>query len=118
MDRRVIASGGLPGATRRAADIGRQAASKRLPDAQASRRTPFLACRPISTVPHLFHSENSGLERYSRISRTSPYSTGSRFCTRTRVTVPPRGARIGFITFIASMTNRGWPSLTVSPTLT
>ncbi len=42
-----------PGATRRAADLGRQAASKRLPDAIASRCTLFLACRPISAVPHL-----------------------------------------------------------------
>jgi len=47
------AAGGPPGATRRAADIGRQAASKRLPDATASRGTLFLACRPISAVPHL-----------------------------------------------------------------
>ena len=77
MDRRVIASGGRrsarrrpprvawatvkafdaadgpPGATRRAADLGRQAASKRLPDATASRRALFLACRAISAVPHL-----------------------------------------------------------------
>ncbi len=47
------AAGGPPGATRRAADLGRQAASKRLPDAIASRRALFLACRPISAVPHL-----------------------------------------------------------------
>jgi hypothetical protein len=47
------AAGGPPGATRRAADLGRQAASKRLPDAQASRGALFLACRPISAVPHL-----------------------------------------------------------------
>ena len=77
MDRRVIASGGVrfarrrpqsvawvtvkafdaaggpPDATRRAVDIERQAASKRLPDAPTSRRALFLACRPISTVPHL-----------------------------------------------------------------
>ncbi len=47
------AAGGPPGATRRATHLGRQAASKRLPDAQASRCTLFLACRPISAVPHL-----------------------------------------------------------------
>ena len=47
------AAGGAGGATRRAADLGRQAASKRLPDAQASRGALFLACRPISAVPHL-----------------------------------------------------------------
>ncbi len=34
------------GATRRAALSGRQGASRRLPDAPASRRTAFLPCRP------------------------------------------------------------------------
>ncbi len=77
MDRRVIASGGVrstrrrprsvawaavkafdavggpPGATRWAAAIARQAASKRLPDGLTSRRALFLACRAIAAVPHL-----------------------------------------------------------------
>ena len=43
----------VPCATRRAAAIARQAASKRLPDVLTSRRALFLACRPISAVPHL-----------------------------------------------------------------
>ena len=54
------AAGGPAGATRRAADIGRGAASKRLPDAKASRRAVFLACRPISAVTHLSMVRNTG----------------------------------------------------------
>ena len=68
-----------PGATRRAADIGRQAASKRLPDAQASRRTLFLACRPISAVPHLSLVRTPGLTR-----STSNASTTAKCCRSSR----------------------------------
>jgi hypothetical protein len=44
-------------------------------------------------------------------------STGWAFSTRICVTVPPLGAMIGFITFIASMISSVSPSFTVSPTL-
>ena len=54
------AAGGPPDATRRAADIAREAASKRLPDATASRRTLFLTCRAISAVPHPSKVRNPG----------------------------------------------------------
>ncbi len=43
----------VPCATRRAAAIAPQAASKRLPDVLTSRRALFLACRAKATVPHL-----------------------------------------------------------------
>ena len=55
---------------------------------------------------------------YSSTSRTSPYSTGAPFSTAMLATVPPRGLRIGFITFIASTMTSVWPSRTLSPTLT
>ena len=44
-------------------------------------------------------------------------STGWASATMIFLTVPPVGAVIGFITFIASMISRVSPALTVSPTL-
>ena len=55
---------------------------------------------------------------YSTISSGSPYSTGAALVAKIRATRPARGARIEFITFIASMISSVWPSLTRSPTLT
>ncbi len=55
---------------------------------------------------------------YSRTSNGSPNSTGCSLDTWIRLTRPERGAGIGFITFMASMISRVWPSLTESPTET
>ena len=50
---------------------------------------------------------------YSMTSSGSPYSTGCRVVDEDlRRPCRPRGARIGFITFIASMISSVWPSLT------
>src|SRR6478735_5567139 len=45
-------------------------------------------------------------------------STGAPFTIRIDLTVPPLGAVIGFITFIASMISSVSPALTLSPTAT
>ena len=44
---------GLPSATRRVDEKSRQSASKRLPDAKASRRALFLVCRLFSSMTTL-----------------------------------------------------------------
>jgi len=56
--------------------------------------------------------------RHSSSISAAPYSTGAASSTKMLVTRPARGARIWFITFIASMISRVWPSATVSPTRT
>ncbi len=48
--RRSTQRAGRPGATRRAVLSRRQGASRRLPDAMASRRAAFLPCRRDSTA--------------------------------------------------------------------
>src|SRR3546814_1817887 len=52
---------------------------------------------------------------YSITSSGSPYSTGWPSVTKICLTVPARGAASGFITFMASMVDRTWPSCTSSP---
>ena len=54
---------------------------------------------------------------YSITSSGSPYSTGAALLAKIWVMRPALGALIEFITFIASMIRRVWPSLTWSPTL-
>ena len=48
----------------------------------------------------------------------SPYWTGWPFSRWTLTTSPASSASISFISFIASMMQRTWPTLTRSPTLT
>ena len=55
---------------------------------------------------------------HSRISRTSPYSTGVLLATRMRVTVPAFGALIWLKVFIASISSSVWPAATLWPTVT
>ena len=47
-----------------------------------------------------------------------PYSTGLPLATNILAMVPETSASISFISFIASMMQSTWPSLTASPTLT
>ena len=52
---------------------------------------------------HLVEHGQSRPAAYSMIRRSSPYSTGSPLATRSLAILPLRAARIGFMTFMASM---------------
>ena len=59
-----------------------------------------------------------GTHDYSMTTSGWSNSTGCALATISWVILPPRGALIGFITFIASTISRVSPCFTVSPTLT
>ena len=75
--------------------------------------------RDLAPIRHqnLVEHGHRRVRGYSMISRSSPYSTGSPLVTSSLAILPLRGARIGFITFIASMIKRVAPSRTSDPTV-
>ena len=102
------------------------------PGAHASRRhrrsnAPRPSAMPISLQARLMRSAISprlairifsNIADQLRMTSDWPNSTGCASWMQISLIVPPRGARIGFIVFIASTIRSVSPSFTLSPTLT
>ena len=71
-----------------------------------------------AAVANKLNRQSSLHSDYSITNKGSPYSTGVPFSTKMALTTPDFSASISFISFMASMMHRVWPSFTVWPTST